>query len=166
MVSALTLLEADEAPEGRSRWSYVILAETLRRISAQPKEDAAELFRRMAFNALVSNIDDHPRNHAVLAPGAGWRLSPAYDLTPTPAIGEDHRDLAMACGAAGRFANARNLLSECRRFLLQPEEAAGIIDSIEAIVVAEWHAVARRCGVTEADCAQISRAFAYPGFQT
>ena len=166
MVSALTLLETDEAPEGRSRWSYVILAETLRRISAQPKEDAAELFRRMAFNALVSNIDDHPRNHAVLAPGAGWRLSPAYDLTPTPAIGEDHRDLAMSCGAMGRFANARNLLSECRRFLLRPEEAVGIIDAMEAIVVAEWHAVARSCGVTEADCAQISRAFAYPGFRT
>lgn len=166
MVSALTLLETDEAPEGRSRWSYVILAETLRRISAKPKEDAAELFRRMAFNALVSNIDDHPRNHAVLAPGAGWRLSPAYDLTPTPAIGEDHRDLAMACGTAGRFANARNLLSECLRFLLQPEEATAIIDAMEGIVIAEWHAVARSCGVSEADCAQISRAFAYPGFRT
>ena len=47
---------------------------------------ARELFGRMAFNALISNTDDHPRNHAAIAPGPGWRLSPAYDLTPTPAF--------------------------------------------------------------------------------
>lgn len=165
MVSALTLLETDESPEGRSRWSYILLVETLRRISARAREDAAELFRRMAFNALISNTDDHPRNHAAIAPDAGWHLSPAYDLTPTPAVSEDHRDLAMACGAGGRFANARNLLSECRRFLIQPAEAAAIINAMEAMVAAEWYPVARGCGVTEADCALISRAFAYPGFR-
>ena len=61
MVSALTLLETDKSPEARSRWSYVLLVETLRRISARAKEDAGELFRRMAFNALISNTDDHPQ---------------------------------------------------------------------------------------------------------
>ena len=106
------------------------------------------------------------RNHAAIAPDMGWRLSPAYDLTPTPAVSEDHRDLAMTCGAGGRFASARNLLSECRRFLLQPAEAATVIDAMEATVVAEWLSVARSCGVTEADCALISRSFAYQGFRT
>jgi hypothetical protein len=64
MVSALTLLDTDESPDGRARWSYVLLAETLRRISESPADDARELFRRMGFDALVSNNDDHPRNHA------------------------------------------------------------------------------------------------------
>jgi serine/threonine-protein kinase HipA len=164
MVRALTLIETDETPEGRARWSYVLLVETLRRISERPAHDARELFRRMVFNALVSNIDDHPRNHAALAPGSGWRLSPAYDLTPTPSIGEERRDLAMACGAQGRFANAANLLSECRRFLLAPDEAKALVDDMTEVVAREWYATARACGVSETDCEAIRRAYVYPGF--
>ncbi|MFZ5686377.1 MAG: type II toxin-antitoxin system HipA family toxin [Pseudomonadota bacterium] len=165
MVSALTLLETDETPDGRARWSYILLAETLRRISERPAEDARELFGRMAFNALISNTDDHPRNHAVIAPGPGWRLSPAYDLTPTPAFAEERRDLAMTCGAQGRFANAGNLLSECRRFLLAPEAAAALVDQMQAAVQQQWYGVARSCGVSEADCEALRRAYVYPGFR-
>lgn len=165
MVSALTLLETDETPDGRARWSYILLAETLRRISERPADDARELFGRMVFNALVSNTDDHPRNHAAFAPGSGWRLSPAYDLTPTPAVAEERRDLAMACGAQGRYANAANLLSECRRFLLDPQDAKRIIDDMEAVVARDWFPVARSCGVSAADCDAIRRAFVYPGFR-
>lgn len=165
MVSGLTLLEADDEPGARARWSYVVLAETLRRVSERAADDARELFRRMVFNALISNTDDHPRNHAAYALGAGWRLSPAYDLTPMPAVSVDRRDLAMTCGAQGRFANAANLLSECRRFLLDPAEAATLIDEMEQTVNQQWYPVARACGVTEGDCDAISRAYAYPGFR-
>jgi len=49
------------------RWSYVLLAEELRRTCAEPKKQANELFRHMCFIALVSNTDDHPRNHAIIA---------------------------------------------------------------------------------------------------
>lgn len=165
MVSALTLLQADESAERRDRWSYVLLAETLRRISAEPRADARELFRRMTFNALISNTDDHPRNHAALAPAAQWRLSPAYDLTPGPLVSEERRDLAMICGAQGRYANAANLLSESARFLLAGPEAEALVDSMEAEVKGDWYLVARKCGVSEGDCAMIARAFAYPGFR-
>lgn len=165
MVSALTLLATDETPDGRARWSYILLAETLRRISERPTDDARELFARMVFNALVSNTDDHPRNHAAFAPGSGWRLSPAYDLTPTPAVSEERRDLAMACGAQGRFANAANLLSECRRFLLDPQAARKIIDDMEPVVAQAWFSVARSCGVSLTDCDAIRRAYVYPGFR-
>lgn len=165
MVSALTLLETDETPDGRARWSYVILAETLRRISERPREDAHELFRRMVFNALISNIDDHPRNHAAIAPGRSWRLSPAYDLSPTPSVSEDRRDLAMACGAQGRSANAANLLSESGRFLLPPAQAAAVVDEVERVVTSEWYAIARAAGVSEADCGSVSSAYGYPGFR-
>jgi serine/threonine-protein kinase HipA len=165
MVSALTLLGADENPQSRERWSYVLLAEELRRISADPKRDTAELFRRMCFNALISNIDDHPRNHAVIAPDRAWRLSPAYDLTPSSPVGIERRDLAMACGDLGRLANARNLLSQAARFLLPPDEASHIVDDMEARVRSTWYDVARGCGVSDADCARIAGAFAYPGFR-
>lgn len=125
MVSALTMRETDETPDGRARWSYILLAETLRRISERPADDARELFGRMVFNALVSNTDDRPRNHAAFAPGSGWRLSPAYDLTPAPAVAEERRDLAMACGAQGRYANAANVPSECRGPRLPLSSLAG-----------------------------------------
>ena len=95
-----------------------------------------------------------------------WSLSPAYDLTPTPSIGEERRDLAMACGAQGRFANAANLLSECRRFLLAPDEAKALVDEMTEVVAREWYATARICGVSEADCEVIRRAYVYPGFST
>src|SRR5216683_7818871 len=95
MVSALTLLRTEDSPQSRDKWSYILLVEELRRVSAEPKKDAAELFRRMCFNALISNTDDHPRNHALLAKGRDWKLSPAYDLTPTPLIALERRDLAM-----------------------------------------------------------------------
>jgi serine/threonine-protein kinase HipA len=143
----------------------VLLSEELRRVSARPQDDARELFRRMVFNALISNTDDHPRNHAVIAPHLEWRLSPAYDLTPFPAVSVERRDLALTVGAFGRYANATNLLSQCARFLLSEEEAGRIIDDCEAQVRERWSPIARREGVSEADCSKISRAFAYEGFR-
>jgi serine/threonine-protein kinase HipA len=165
MLSALTLLRAEERAEERENWSYVLLAEELRRVSAQPKIDAPELFRRMCFNALISNTDDHPRNHAVIAMEQDWKLSPAYDLTPSPEISDEHRDLALECGDVGRYANANNLLSQSARFLLKPDKAVRIIDDMEQTVRNKWYEVARRVGVSDKDCEKISRAFAYPGFR-
>ncbi len=165
MMSGLTMLRAEDTHQHRERWSYMLLAEELRRISAQPRDDAIELFRRMVFNALISNIDDHPRNHAAIARDADWRLSPAYDLTPSTPVSIDRRDLAMACGDMGRYANARNMLSQCVRFHLKTEEAAVIINAMERQVKASWHGIARLAGVTDADCEAISGAFAYPGLR-
>lgn len=164
MVSALTLLKTDDSAQLRDKWSYVLLVEELRRVSAEPKKDAAELFRRMCFNALISNTDDHPRNHAVIASGRDWKLSPAYDLVPMPQISVERRDLAMICGDQGRFANARNLLSQSARFLLSEQEANSIIDAMKDRVKDTWYETARAAGVSERDCERIAAAFAYPGF--
>jgi serine/threonine-protein kinase HipA len=165
MVSALTLLRAEDTHQSRGKWSYVLLAEELRRVCAEPAQNAAELFRRMCFNALISNVDDHPRNHAVIAKGPDWTLSPAYDLTPAAPISQERRDLAMECGDAGRFANAGNLLSQSARFLLERAQASATIDAMEAQVRSEWYGTARGAGVSEKDCEKISLAFAYPGFR-
>jgi serine/threonine-protein kinase HipA len=163
MVSGLTVLRAGETADARARWSYVILAEELRRLVAEPKKDAHELLRRMTFNALISNLDDHPRNHAIIAPDQHWKLSPAYDLTPSPVVAQERRDLAMQVGAQGRYANAKNIGSEHARFLLDKEEAEKIVaDMREA--VGHWYDVVRACGVSENDAETIRGAFLYPGF--
>lgn len=164
MVSGLTILQADEAPEMRDRWSYVLMAEEMRRVVAEPARDGLELFRRMCFNALISNIDDHPRNHALVAKGQEWRLSPAYDLTPAPAVSKDRRDLAMACGDLGRFANAKNILSQATRFLLGNAEAKAIVLGMTKQVKATWYDTARAAGVSEKDAQAIRTAFVYEGF--
>jgi serine/threonine-protein kinase HipA len=165
MLSALTLLRAEDTGNGRERWSYVLLAEELRRLSAQPKTDAPELFKRMSFNALISNIDDHPRNHAVIAMDKEWKLSPAYDLTPSTPVGIERRDLALACGDMGRYAHADNVLSQSARFLVSAADAKAIIDSMEPTVRERWYPIARKEGVSEKDCETIRGAFAYEGFR-
>ena len=165
MVSGITLLRTDDNALSRGRWSYVLLAEELRRISAEPQKNAHELFRRMVFNALISNVDDHPRNHAVIARDQGWTLSPAYDLTPANPVSETARDLALTCGDLGRWANAANLMTQAARFLLSPEAAAAIIDEVEAVVKKRWYATLRAAGVSERECRLLAGAFAYPGFR-
>jgi serine/threonine-protein kinase HipA len=163
MISGLTVLRAGETVDARARWSYVILAEELRRIVAEPKKDAQELFRRMCFNAMISNLDDHPRNLAIIAPDQHWKLSPAYDLTPSPVVAQERRDLAMQVGGQGRFANEKNVLSEHARFLLD-KEAAEKITADMGEAVRHWYDMARGCGVSENDAETIRGAFLYPGF--
>jgi serine/threonine-protein kinase HipA len=164
MVSALTLLRSDDDPTARDSWSYLLLADEIRRTSASPKADLRELFARMCFNAVVSNLDDHPRNHAILAKDKNWRLSPAYDLTPTPTLAQDTRLLAMACGTYGRIARRDNLMTATGRFLLSQDEAAKVIDGMIDIVRAEWDTALRRAGVSERDCGSVAGARLYEGF--
>ncbi len=164
MISSLTVLRAEDSVTGRDRWSYILLAEEMRRIVRDPKRDARELFFRIVFNALISNTDDHPRNHALIAPDRNWRLSPAYDLTPAPVISQDRRDLAMICGDQGRFANAANILSQHARFLLGREEAQKIVSEMKQQVENTWYDTARECGVSEKDAETIRSAFVYRGF--
>ena len=119
----------------------------------------------MCFNALISNSDDHPRNHAVIALNTDWGLSPAYDLTPSMPVSIERRDLALICGDMGRYAHADNLLSQHTRFLIDRADAEAVIRTMERTVRNRWYAIARAQGVTENDCKRISRAFAYPGFR-
>src|SRR5215472_4171770 len=135
-VSALTVLDAGETIGDRARWSYLLLADELRRRSHRSAEDLRELFARMAFNALISNTDDHPRNHGLIAPGRDFELAPAYDLTPNPLTSIERRDLALIVGRYNRYANRENLLSDCARFRLPHEEANALIDRMKEIIQA------------------------------
>ncbi|WP_028573116.1 type II toxin-antitoxin system HipA family toxin [Desulfonatronum lacustre] len=80
-LSALSMLGASDGEHG----SYLEIAEVLREYGARPAADLKELWKRLVFNILIANVDDHLRNHAFLYSGPeGWRLSPLYDLEPTP----------------------------------------------------------------------------------
>jgi len=158
LVSGLTVLDCSDSYLERSRWSYPLLADSLRRWSERPEADCAELFRRMVFNAAVTNNDDHPRNHALLRRTEGWRLSPAYDLVPAPVVSTERRDLALVVGDYGRTASIPNLLSQAGRFGLAPEEAESIVNSVVA-AVRQWQVCFAACGVSARDMAYIAPAF-------
>ena len=164
MVSAVTMLQSDDSPTSRRDWSYILFADELRRVSKMPEADLRELFARMCFNAAASNLDDHPRNHAIVAKGRDWQLSPTFDLTPTPMVAIERRDLAMTCGGRGRYANQKNLLSQHARFLLNEEDAATILNNIVETVRNSWRPAMQESGVSKIDCRMIESAFLYKGF--
>lgn len=157
LVSGLTVLDCGDSLLDRKHWSYPLLADDLRRWSDKPEADCAELFRRMVFNAAVTNNDDHPRNHALLRRPKGWRLSPAYDLLPTPMVSLERRDLALTVGSYGRTASIYNLLSQAGRFGLSAEAARAEIDRIAA-VVRHWRESFFACGVSGEDIDTIAAA--------
>jgi serine/threonine-protein kinase HipA len=165
MVSALTVLDLDDTVTERSGWSYLAFADEIQRWSEDPASDKRELFLRIVFNALISNLDDHPRNHAMLAADEGWRLSPAYDLTPSRSRSLEHRDLAMVFGTLGRVASRENLLSEAARFGLDADEASDAIDEMKALIQDHWCAEILAAEGTEEDCEATRGAFVYPGFE-
>ena len=157
LVSGLTVLDCGDSHLDRERWSYPLMADNLRRWSDKPEADCAELFRRMVFNAAVTNNDDHPRNHALLRRQKGWRLSPAYDLVPAPVVSLERRDLALTVGDYGRTASIYNLLSQAGRFGLSAEEARGQIDQL-VDVVRHWRDGFFACGVSAKDIDYIAPA--------
>ena len=106
---------------------------------------------------MVTNTDDHPRNHALLLTAAGWRLSPAYDIVPAPLVSQERRDLALTVGRFGRAASLYNLLSESEVFGLSRDEAAAQLDSMLA-AVRGWREIFRAHGVDAEAIEMLERA--------
>lgn len=134
-LSASALLNV---PYESSDGSYVELAQTLRRISAKPEQDVTELFRRMVFNLVAGNSDDHVKNHGVLHQGQGiWRLAPAFDLVAQLNSHTGYQELAILPGQrASSLALAREAAPH---FGLSSASAAHIIQSIGQTVSTQAH---------------------------
>lgn len=128
MLSALTLLNSEWNDQYHRDWRYASVADEMRRRGV-PDEDLQELFKRMCYNALVGNGDDHPRNHAVLWCGGEWRLSPMYDVLPLLDEGPA-QTLAMAVGRDGSMISRANMLSHHRHFSLRFDEAEALLDEV------------------------------------
>lgn len=128
MLSALTLLNADWNESYHRDWLYAGVADEMRRRGV-PDEDLHELFRRMCYNALAGNSDDHPRNHAIIYVQGHWRLSPMYDVLPILEEGPA-KTLAMAVGSDGPQISRSNLLSHHRHFALEREQAEHLLEEV------------------------------------
>ena len=153
-LSAMSLLQAKDG----ERASYVEVVDELSQHGASTKTDSAELFRRIVFNILVSNVDDHLRNHGFLWAGKnGWRLSPAYDLNPTP-TDKKPRILSTNISLEEATCSVELALSQAGLFGLGVSEARSIIGNV-AGAVATWRAVATDVGLSKAEQDRMSSAF-------
>jgi len=158
-VSGLTLVGCDET-ESRTK-AYTDLAQAVRS-HCHPsviRADNAELFKRMVYNILVSNDDDHLRNHGfVWEPRmAGWRLSPLYDVLPRPSHASE-RYLHLGIGPQGRLATLDNALAAHERFTLSRTTACALMAEVWR-VVRQWRVYFEGFGVPAAEIEKIAPAF-------
>jgi len=139
--------------------SYMEIADVLRQHGAAPQEDMRALWRRLVFNILVSNTDDHLRNHAFLYVGkAGWRLSPAYDLNPVP-LDLKPRVLSTAIGYDDdTTASLDRAFEVADYFEVGAPEAKGIAVEV-ARVVRRWRRVAAGIGLAQPQIERLDSAF-------
>ncbi len=154
--SGLTMLGAHESEV--SRYSYADLAGAIRQYGTKIREDLHELFRRMVFNILVTNDDDHLRNHGFLFDGNGWRLSPLYDVVPKPQVGLERR-LVLGVGPEGRNATLDNALAGAAVFDLGPDEASAMAEELRKIVAARWQPLFKEAGLSPADQGRFATCF-------
>lgn len=160
-LSAGTALRATVPAGQEPDFGYPALAQLLRRAgvasNGENAQDAAELFRRMVFNILMDNTDDHEKNHALLVvsprQNGRFRLSPAYDILPSNS-GQGFQE--FVCGSDGRDSTLANAMSQTTAFGLTPAEAAAEVARVIACVDG-WREHFRRCGVTEADIADLAQ---------
>jgi serine/threonine-protein kinase HipA len=153
-LSALSMMGLKDGQQA----SYPELVDALIRTGAEIGTDAAELYRRMVFNVLVSNVDDHLRNHGFLWSGpSGWRLSPAYDLNPTPA---DIRARVLSTGIEpdAYDCDLERVLEVAAFFNLSHSDARSIVQSVAAVTVG-WKGVAEARGARKADIRRMQTAF-------
>jgi serine/threonine-protein kinase HipA len=153
-LSALSMLQLTDG----QRASYIEIADELSRIGSRTRADLEELYRRMVFNILISNVDDHLRNHGFLRSGPdGWRLSPAFDLNPMP-IDLMARVLTTNISLDDGTCSIELALEVCEDFRLRESRAREIISEV-AQAVAGWRTTAARVGEPEAAIQRMASAF-------
>lgn len=153
-LSAMSMLDARDN-EARS---YLEFVDVLRQYGAAPREDMHQLWRRIVFTILISNTDDHLRNHGFLWQGpAGWRLSPAYDLNPVPADIKP-RVLTTAIDMDDGTASLERAYSVASYFELNMKDARAIAGQVGKAVLL-WRKTAARLGLTTSEIERMASAF-------
>jgi len=167
MVSALTILGLDEIAAPYA--SYADLAQTVRARFTEPSATLRELFARITFNILVSNNDDHGRNHAAFWDGAMLTLTPAYDICPQPRAGGETAQ-AMAIGPdGGKLSRLASCVEHASTYLLTSREARETIDRQVDAIRGHWTEVCDEAGLSEVDRAifwrrQFLNPYAFEGY--
>ncbi len=149
--SAMTFLQREDGEPGGS---YLDLADVVVRHGARPARDLEQLWRRIAFNVCVSNVDDHLRNHGFLLEEAGWKLAPAYDMNPV-ATGTG---LTLNISETDNAQDLELVLEVAAPFRVKPVRASEILAEVRS-AVRTWRAEAKRLRISRTDQERMATAF-------
>jgi serine/threonine-protein kinase HipA len=152
-MSAMTALSANDH-ESRS---YLDIIDALRREGSRVTSDVRELWRRLVFNVLVSNTDDHLRNHGFLRDAEGWHLAPAYDMNPTPADVRP-RIHSLAIDESEATASLETAFEVSPRFGITRSDARTIAREVGR-VVRTWRTVGAEFGLKPKELERMESAF-------
>lgn len=153
--SAMTLCGRKDGDDATTGASYLELARLLIDHGAQTDTDLLELWSRIVFNMLVSNSDDHLRNHGfLLVPGKGWQLSAAYDINPVP----DAHGLRLNVSEADNALDIDLALSVAPYFRITTKDASAIIERTQ-VVVRQWPKVAKSLRIPAREQQRMATAF-------
>ena len=152
-VSAMTMLSATD---GDHNFSYQNIADIIRQNSSEPQADLAELWRRIVFSILISNTDDHLRNHGFLRlDDHGWRLSPVYDVNPN----KDNVNMLSTAISDGIYeASLAHALVVAEYFGLSTAKAEKIINEVK-VATFQWKHVAHQLGLSSEEIHKMEVAF-------
>ncbi len=153
--SAMTMLNKTDGASADDGTSYLELADFLSTHGARPKEDLAELWKRIVFNIAISNTDDHLRNHGFLLTPSGWVLSPAYDLNPQP----DGNGLALNISLEDNTLDIHLALEVSQYFQLGKNEAAEMAQNLCQLTNGSWESIAKGCGLNRGQIELMRPAF-------
>ena len=147
------MLEVSDGEQG----SYLDIADVIERHSPHADEDLRQLWRRIAFSILISNTDDHLRNHGFLRTStAGWSLSPAFDLNPNPRSTPKY--LSTAIDYDTTAARLDVLMNVAENFRLTGEEARSVLREVST-ATSRWQTAARKAGLDRAAVELMAPAF-------
>jgi serine/threonine-protein kinase HipA len=153
-LSAMAMLGARDGEGG----SYPEMVDALASHGARARQDSHELYRRVVFNVLISNVDDHLRNHGFLwRDRTGWSLSPAYDLNPVPT---DLKARVLTTNIDPDESTCSiELLESASGFYALPLAAARAILKEVATVTRTWRTVAKEVGAPSSEIQRMASAF-------
>ncbi len=152
--SALTLLGLQHEADYLEGVGYLDLVAFVMKNSPQAKEDLEQLWRRMAFNMMVSNTDDHLRNHGFILTNNGWRLSPAYDMNPN----EMSHGLTLNISESSNDLDLSIALETAHWYQLKRDRAERILKEMQ-LEISLWRTVAKKHGISHSEIEQTKRAF-------
>jgi serine/threonine-protein kinase HipA len=141
--SALTLLGLTDGDNATNGHGYLDMVDFILQHCSEVEWNLRELYRRVAFNILIGNTDDHFRNHGFLLTPKGWTLSPAYDMNPTLS-----RHQSLMISEESNESDVRLLLGACESYMLPRATAEQIITEVETAVSA-WRELAVRLGISK-----------------
>lgn len=154
-ISAATMLGVDTS-DG-SEHSYTEIVDALRQQGAQPQADIEELWRRIAFSILITNVDDHLHNHGFLHAQRGqWTLAPAFDVNPFPERGRELK--TWISEDTGPEASIKALMSVAPYFRIDRDAAIRILTEVE-LATRRWRQLGHAIGMTNRELDQFIDAF-------